>query len=193
MTLDTAVAVVIASAGGSSILQSGAIILGTFVLEDATTILTAMAVADGHLSSGLALGALYIGIVLGDLGLYGLGRLASIVPVVSHFLPPRRADVVRAWLAGRVFRVVLVSRFLPGVRLPAYTTCGFLGADLRRFLLAALLATSIWTTMLFTLSLHLGIVLIGYAGIWAWAGVAGIVLGLIAIGRVGYRLRSARL
>jgi membrane protein DedA with SNARE-associated domain len=189
--LNAAIAAVIATAASAPVLQAGAIILGTFILEDATTILTATAVADGRLSAGLALGALYAGIVLGDLGLYGLGRLAAIVPAVARLLPPRRVEVVRAWLAGRVFRVVLVSRFLPGVRLPAYITCGLLGADLRRFLLAALLATSIWTTLLFTLSLHLGIVLIAYSGAWAWAGGAGILLGLMIIGRVGYRLQSA--
>lgn len=190
--LDTTVAAVIAAAAGSPVLQAGAIILGTFILEDAATILTAMAVAEGHVSAGLALGALYAGIVLGDLGLYGLGRLAARVPFAAHLLPPHSAEVVRAWLGGRVFRVVLVSRFLPGVRLPAYTTCGFLGADLRRFLLAALLATSIWTTMLFTLSLRLGAVLLAYAGAWGWLGMLGIALCLIAIGRVGCRLQSAR-
>lgn len=189
---DATIAAAIAAASGSPVLQAGAVVLGTFILEDATTILAAMLVADGRLTAGLALGALYVGIVLGDLGLYGLGWLAARLPLVARLLPPQRTEMVRAWLSGRVFRVVLVSRFLPGVRLPAYTTCGFLGGDLRQFLLATMLATSLWTTMLFAVSLHLGGVLIAYIGPWRWAGVGGMVLGLFAIGRVASRLQGAR-
>lgn len=189
---DATIAAAIGAASGSPALQAGAVVLGTFILEDATTILAAMLVAEGQLSAGLALGALYVGIVLGDLGLYGLGWLAARLPFVARLLPPRRTDVVRAWLSGRVFRVVLVSRFLPGVRLPAYTTCGFLGADLKQFLLATALATSLWTSMLFAISLHLGAELIAYVGPWRWAGLAGMALGLFAIGRVASRLQGAR-
>lgn len=58
-------------------LQAGAIIVATFILEDAATILAAMQSAAGDLSIPVALGSLYVGIVLGDAGLYGLGRLAA--------------------------------------------------------------------------------------------------------------------
>ncbi len=85
----------------------------------------------------VALGALYVGIVLGDIGLYGLGRLSARISWLARRLPPHRQAAVRAWISGRVFKVVLVSRFLPGLRLPTYTTCGFVGADLRQFILAA--------------------------------------------------------
>lgn len=189
--LDATIATTIAAAG-SPILQACAVVLGTFILEDATTILAAMLVAEGRISAGLAIGALYVGIVLGDLGLYCLGWLAARIPAIARRLPPQRTEVVRAWLAGRVFRVVLVSRFLPGVRLPAYTTCGYLGADIKQFLLSTMLATSLWTTMLFAMSLHLGVALMAYVGPWRWAGVAGLVLGLFVIGRLANRLQGAR-
>lgn len=190
--LDSTVATLLADAGHSPLLQAVAVILATFILEDAATIFAAMAVADGRLSTAVALIALYIGIVLGDLGLYGLGRVAARIPRLVRLIPPARGEVVRAWLSGRVFRVVLVSRFLPGLRLPTYTTCGFLGADLRRFLLAALVATSIWTTMLFALSLHLGHFLIEHYGAWRWVGAGGLALALIVIGRLAGRLQGAR-
>src|SRR5579863_6255445 len=130
------------------LLQAAAIILGTFILEDAATVLAAMQAQDGALSVPLALASLYIGIMLGDLGLYGLGRLSTKLPVVARCLPPHRTEAIRAWLDGRVFKVVLVSRFLPGVRLPTYTTCGFVGANLRQFTLAVVIATLCWTTLL---------------------------------------------
>ncbi len=160
-------------------LQAFSIIFATFILEDAATILAGMQAADGSLSVPVALGSLYVGIVLGDLGLYGLGRLAAHIPWVRRLLPQRRIEMVRAWLDGRVFRVVLVSRFLPGVRLPAYTTCGYVGASLRQFTLATMIATLFWTSALFTVSMRAGDFLMAHFGIWRWAGALGLVIFMI--------------
>lgn len=169
-------------------LQAFAIIFATFVLEDAATVGAAMQAAGGSLSVVVALGSLYVGIVLGDLGLYGLGRLAAMVPWVRRILPPQRTEMVRAWLSGRVFRVVLISRFLPGVRLPTYTTCGYLGADLRQFTLATAIATLFWTSGLFLISMRFGEFLMAHFGIWRWAGALGLVIAMIAVGRVARML-----
>ena len=79
--------------------------------------------------------------------------------------------------------MVLVSRFLPGMRLPTYTTCGFLGANLRQFTLAAVFATACWTSLLFTVSLKLGQFLMDHLGAWRWAGAAGFVVFIILAGR----------
>jgi membrane protein DedA with SNARE-associated domain len=99
-------------------------------------------------------------------------------------LPPRRQDIMRGWLAGRVFRVVLVSRFLPGMRLPTYTTCGFLRANLKQFTLAAIFATLCWTSLLFGASLRVGNFLMDHFGAWRWAGAAGFAVFVILAGRV---------
>lgn len=170
-------------AGKSPLLQAAAIVIGTFILEDAATVGAAMQAQEGAIPIPLALAALYAGIVLGDLGLYGLGRLATFVPAIRRWLPPQRQEAVRAWIDGRVFRVVLVSRFLPGLRLPTYTTCGFVGANLRQFALAAVLATSVWTTLLFAVSLKIGQFLMDHLGAWRWAGAAGFALFVILAGR----------
>jgi len=173
-----------ALANHSAWFQAAAIILGTFVLEDAATVAAAMQVEDGALPAPLALAALYAGIVLGDLGLYGLGRLSAYVPWVARHLPPHRQETIRAWISGRIFKVVLVSRFLPGLRLPTYTTCGFVGANLRQFTGAAVVATLCWTSLLFGASLKLGQFLMDHFGVWRWAGAAGFVVFIILAGRV---------
>jgi membrane protein DedA with SNARE-associated domain len=182
--LGNSIASLLAWAGHHPMLQAAAIVLGTFILEDAATVLAAMQVSEGGLSAALALASLYIGIGLGDLGLYGLGRLAAHVPPIARILPPQRKEVVRAWLDGRVFRVVLVSRFVPGLRLPTYTTCGFVGADLQPFALAVVIATVCWTSLLFGISLRIGQVLMNHFGVWRWAGAAGFVLFVILAGRL---------
>jgi membrane protein DedA with SNARE-associated domain len=99
-------------------------------------------------------------------------------------LPPHRTEAIRAWLDGRVFKVVLISRFLPGMRLPTYTTCGFVGANLRQFALAVVIATICWTTLLFGVSLRIGQVLIDHFGAWRWAGAAGFAVFVIVARRL---------
>jgi len=172
------------AAGHSPLFQAAAIILATFVLEDAATVLAAIQAEQGGISIGLALGSLFVGIVLGDLWLYGMGWLAARVPWIRRLLPPQRQEVIRAWLKGRVFKVVFVSRFLPGLRLPTYTTCGFLGADLRQFTLATVIATTCWTSLLFGLSLRVGQFLIDHFGAWRWFGAAGFVVFVVVAGRI---------
>ncbi len=172
------------AAGHSPLFQAAAIILATFVLEDAATVLAAMQAQRGGISIGLALGSLFVGIVLGDLWLYGMGWLSARIPWIERLLPPHRQETIRAWLRGRVFKVVFVSRFLPGLRLPTYTTCGFLGADLRQFTLAAVVATTCWTSMLFGISLRVGQVLMDHFGAWRWVGAAGFVMFVIVAGRL---------
>jgi membrane protein DedA with SNARE-associated domain len=175
------------------LLQALAVIIGTFILEDAATVIAAMQADDGKLPTSLALLALYVGIILGDLGLYGLGWLSARVPIIARWLPPHRTAGIREWLHGRVFNVVLISRFLPGMRLPTYTTCGFVGANLRQFATAVVMATLCWTSLLFGVSLRIGQVLIDHFGAWRWAGAVGFAVFVVLAGRLtASRLQSKR-
>ncbi len=176
------------STGQSPLSQAIMIVCGTFVLEDATTVLTAMSVQTGTVNPVLAMGALYAGVVLGDLGLYGLGQGAARLRLARHWAPSM--EIGREWLRANLARAVFVSRFLPGARLPTYTACGFFGAGFLRFALVAILATLIWTSLLFLVSLRVGQVLIDHLGEWRWVGMAGFALTLVLIGRIVSRLRS---
>ena len=179
-------------AGMHPLLQALAIVLGTFVLEDVATVLAAMEVQDGNVVWFVALAALYAGIVLGDFGLYGMGRLAALAPWVRHLLPDDRRLRSREWLERRVFRVVFISRFVPGARLPTYTGCGYLRASFSRFAVAAVLATSVWTTLLFVLSRHVGSLLIAHLGTWRWVGAVVFALLIVLMGRTLVMLRGER-
>lgn len=172
------------AAGAHPLLQASAIIVGTFILEDAATVLAATQVAAGNVHPAVALSALYSGIVLGDLGLYGTGRLAASWPRIERLVSAERHAGGRRWLSQRVFRVVFISRFIPGARLPTYTACGFLRADFWRFALAAVIATSIWTSLLFLVSLRVGRLLMEHFGAWRWAGAVGFAIAIVAIGRI---------
>ncbi|ACI49825.1 conserved hypothetical protein [Gluconacetobacter diazotrophicus PA1 5] len=180
----------LAAAGTSPVIQALAIIIGTFILEDAATILTAMEVQTGQIAIPVALVALYVGIVVGDLGLYGLGRLAALWPPARRWVAVPQDGNGQTWFGRNVFRIVFVSRFIPGARLPLYTACGFFGASVGRFALAAVLATLIWTTLLFAVSLQVGHFLIDHLGEWKWLGMGGFVLTIILVGRIVASVRS---
>ena len=178
------------AAGVHPLLQGLAIVTGTFILEDAATVLAAMQNQDGKITTSLALGSLYVGIVVGDLGLYGLGRLATLSSHVKRLLPPGRRLRSKQWIEHRVFRVVFISRFIPGARLPTYTSCGYLHASFSRFALAAVAATSIWTTLLFLVARHVGQFLISHLGAWRWFGAVMFAVVIVLMGRLVARFQG---
>jgi membrane protein DedA with SNARE-associated domain len=188
---DTSVAGLLDLAGRHPAVQAGAIVLGTFVLEDAATVLAALQAQAGTITIWLALVSLYVGIVVGDIGLYGLGKLASMFSWAHRWIPSQRELQGQRWLQPRVFKVVVIARFLPGARLPTYTACGFLGADFKRFTLATSLATLIWTSALFTVSLRVGRVLQEHFGAWRWMGAIGFVIFIIVAGRIAAKLQDS--
>ncbi|MGE4480654.1 DedA family protein [Acidocella sp.] len=182
----------LAAAAGIKSLQAATIISGTFILEDAATLLAAMQVASGAISLPLALCSLYAGIVLGDLGLYGLGRLSATHKWAQRLVPQQRRDIGQDWVRKKVIPLVLVSRFVPGLRLPTYTTLGFLRAPFSHFALAAIAATLVWTSGLFFISLRLGDLMVHYLGIWRWAGLAVFLCIIIFVGRLAAKLYNKR-
>lgn len=166
------------------------IVIGTFILEDATTILAAMAADQGKLSPALALVSLYVGVAAGDVLLYGMGALgARWVPLQRWLTLPKR-DRGHAWFSKHVVRTVVISRFIPGARLPLYTACGYFRAPLGRFALSAICATLVWTSLLFGISMHVGGWMSAHLSSWRWLGMLGFVFTLFFVGRLVARLQT---
>jgi membrane protein DedA with SNARE-associated domain len=51
------------------------------------------------------------------------------------------------------------------------------------FALTAIVATLIWTSLLFTISMKLGHYIIAYLGAWRWAGIAVFCIVLLGASR----------
>ena len=151
---------------------AGAIIFATFIHEDLATIATGIAVAEGAATVEIALPALYAGIVLGDFGLYGLGRLIALNRFSTRALNRTSLLAFKAWLDHRMMLGVFIVRFLPGLRLSAYTAYGFFALPFLRFALAVLGAASIWTGGLFYLSYTFGSLTAAWLGFWRWPAMA---------------------
>lgn len=174
----------------SPLAQAAGIIVATFILEDAATVAAAFHAATGGIPIWLALGALYVGIILGDVGLYGLGRVAAVNPWLERRLPMRRRRPGRKMLENHLVKTVAAARFMPGARLPTYTACGFLRVRFWRFLLVAVPATLCWTTLLFWVAATLGSEILAALGPWRWPAAIAMVLGMLLIAQLTARRRG---
>lgn len=136
------------------------IILGTLVSEDLTCISTGLLVRRGLLDLFTGLLGCYIGIFLGDIGLFLTGRLLRGGFLKSRRLSTYLTSPAVAKLEQRFeregVRLLILSRFVPGMRLPVYLGAGFLGGRMLRMTLVALAAGLVWTPALVILSAVFG-------------------------------------
>ena len=158
-----------------------AIVVATFVLEDAATIAAALLSADGMIAPFAALGALIAGIFAGDLGLYGLGAAARTREWARRMIGERRMAKGRGWLKRRYVSALIGARFMPGFRLPTYTASGFLGLPFWPFAGVAAGAGLVWTSLVFSLVFFFGLMIVENLGAWRWA-IATVLLAVILLG-----------
>lgn len=164
-------------------LKASSVILGTFILEDVATVLAAIAAKGNQISVPVALFSLYVGVALGDMGLYALGLAGSRWTFLRRFLTLPSEEQAQRWFSRNIIGVVAISRFVPGSRLPLYTACGFFRAPFLAFALTAIGATLVWTSLLFLLALHIGGWLLAHQGGWRWVGIGGFILCIFLMGR----------
>jgi membrane protein DedA with SNARE-associated domain len=156
-----------------------AIVLATFVLEDVATIAAAFLAATGVVAPAVALTALFVGIFVGDLSLYGLGAAARTREWARRFIGEQRMTKGRAWLKRRYLSALVGARFMPGFRLPTYTASGFLGLPFWPFVGVAAGAGLLWTTAVFSLVYFFGVMAVEELGVWRWLiGAALVALAL---------------
>ncbi|MFN0244762.1 MAG: alpha/beta fold hydrolase [Planctomycetota bacterium] len=159
------------------------IVLATFVSEDLTCIATGLLVADGRLGFVPGTLACLTGLVLGDLGLFAAGRIfgraAAARAPLKWFVSDARLERASAWFRARGLRVIFLSRFTPGLRLPTYFAAGVLRTGCVRFAFYFLLACALWTPLLVGFSAWAGTLALDPADIFERHGV-WILLALAA-------------
>jgi membrane protein DedA with SNARE-associated domain len=166
--------------GSSPVAIAVAIVLTTLVLEDAATIAAALLAASGIIDAPLAVAALCVGIFAGDVGLYGLGAAARSQEWARRRVGEAQIEKGRAWLSGRLAAALITARFIPGLRLPAYSASGFLGIPFRAFITITALASLVWTTFAFSLVYTFGANAIMALGPWMWAAGLALVIAVAA-------------
>jgi membrane protein DedA with SNARE-associated domain len=146
----------LASLAGEPLLFAIALFAATFVAEDAATIAAGVIVGSLGVDPWLALAAVISGTAVGDLALYGFGRWGA----YTRFGQKVRArpDVGRMLSAfGRqTAGLLIVARFVPGMRLPVFTASGVVAAPLAIVSGIIAITTPVWTIMLFEIARYAG-------------------------------------
>lgn len=157
-----------------------AVIVATFILEDVAIVGTALLAATDMMAPSAGLVALLIGIVLGDIGLFGIGYGAARLPKLRKYVDTQAAQRLRDVGTNRPFSLVFSTRFVPGMRLPTYTSLGYVGASFWRFLQAVLFAVGVWTVSVYSLVFFLGQSVLVELGPWKYAAI-GLVLAIVVL------------
>jgi membrane protein DedA with SNARE-associated domain len=119
----------------------------TFASEDLTCISTGALIAAGKIGWMPGVVACLFGIYVGDLLLYFAGRMIG-RSLLRRFIASEKLDRASQWLVERGARVVVLSRFTPGLRLPTYIAAGLLKTRFWTFSFYFLLAAILWTPVL---------------------------------------------
>jgi membrane protein DedA with SNARE-associated domain len=136
------------------------LVAGTFVSEDLTSIGAGVLARDGVVGLAPAIAACAAGVYIGDLGLWGLGRLSQRRVLrwtwVTRHINPAMLVSLGAHLDDHLAVAVLGSRFLPGSRLPMYLALGLSGRRPVAFAVWSLVAVLLWTPVLVWLTKAFG-------------------------------------
>lgn len=138
--------------GASASVLFAVLFFGTFVSEDAACILAGTLVASGAMSFPLALSACFLGIFVGDVALYWLGRgfgpRLFETRLFGRFVSKSSLVKASGWLQKRGAAAIFLSRFVAGFRLPTYVLAGAFKVSFPRFAFFFLVAAAIWTPIL---------------------------------------------
>src|SRR6266704_663538 len=143
-----------------ALLASTAIVLLSLISEDAATISSALSLFGGPITWPVGFAACFAGIWLGDLGLYSLARCFG-KPIlksrwIARFADPAAIARCQIKFNNHASLTLLVSRFVPGTRLPTYLAAGLLSMPVPRFAVVTGFAALLWIGGIFAITKLLG-------------------------------------
>src|SRR5436190_14927151 len=143
-----------------ALLASTAIVLLSFISEDAATISSALSLFGGPINWQLGFAACFAGIWLGDLGLYSLARCFG-KPIlksrwIARFVDATSIERCQIRFNNHASLALLASRFVPGTRLPTYLAAGLLSMPVIQFAAVTAFGAFVWIGGIFIIAELLG-------------------------------------
>ena len=154
--------------------------LATFILEDLAAVGAGLLLATGGIGWPVAFASCFLGIWLGDAGLYGLARFGGrkwfeqssfkkLSPKVRHY---------EDWFKKRGHYLLIFSRCVPGMRLPTYLAAGFLRLEIPKFLAVTGAAALVWTFVILWLAKTIGAPLIHWLDAYKHGSLVLLIFGI---------------
>jgi len=129
--------------------------------EEVAIVLAGVLSAQESMDVWLALGSCLIGAVLGDALIYAIGYhwghgLLNAHPRFARLLHAEREERFEQIVQAHGLKVLLLARFMVGIRGPIYLATGALRVPFRRFLLMDLFCATLVVSVFFGLSYFFG-------------------------------------
>jgi membrane protein DedA with SNARE-associated domain len=148
------------------------IFFATFIYEDGATLLAATLSAGGSLDPRIGLLATFLGIWVGDMGLYGLGssfgRRTAQSRWLQKYLRPESLAKAEGWFARHGSLALVMSRAIPGSRLPLYVAAGALRLPFRLFAKTTAICSAVWVCAIFAIWRFIPKISFGYQKLLPW-------------------------
>lgn len=152
----------------------------TFIHEDAAILAAAFSTVEHQLPIWMAFVSVYLGIVTGDLLIYGLGHLAQRNKWLRSKIIGPKVERLKLWLETHLIRVLILCRVTPGLLFPTFVACGWFRIPIMRFAKVSILAGAIYSSVVLTIVIIFGDLVLNSLGYWAW-GLLGLVLVAFAV------------
>jgi membrane protein DedA with SNARE-associated domain len=155
------------------------IFFATFVYEDGATVLAATLSASGSLDPRIGLVSTFLGIWVGDMGLYGfgssLGRRTVQWTWLQKYLRPESLAKAEKWLGKHGAFALVMSRAIPGSRLPLYVAAGALRLPFRLFAKTTAICSAVWVCAIFAIWRFVPKTSSGYLKLMPWLLTASLL------------------
>lgn len=151
-----------------------------FAHEDLAIILGGYIIVNNMMPPGLVAVAIYGGIVISDLALYGVGFGARRLSWLGRFAIDHRVRRFAETVRRNVFGLVAVCRLVPGVVFVAFIACGWMRVSFWRFVVASVVVSALYLPLMLYLVITFGDTMDNSMGLWTWP------LLLVVLAAAGY-------
>jgi membrane protein DedA with SNARE-associated domain len=170
---------------------------GMPIPEEAAIVVAGVLSAQGHLNTWIALAACLAGAVVGDSLMYAIGyrwghRFFTMHPRFEKLFAAENEEEFQKAIESHALKVMLLARFLVGIRAPVYVMTGVVRMPYRRFLLYDLLSAALVVSVVFGLAYVFGERVAEQVRHFELTATAIVVLVVAVIGGIlYYRNRAA--
>ena len=163
----------------------------TFLHEDAAILAAAFSRVEHGLPLVYAYSSVYLGIVAGDLLIYGLGHFAQKNKWLRSKVIGPKVEKARQWLEKHLIRVLVLCRITPGLLFPTFVACGWFKIPFGRFALVSIISGAIYSSIVLTVIILFGDLVLKHFDYWAWGLMVAVLVAIAARNTFKPRWREA--
>lgn len=149
----------------------------TFLHEDAAILAAAFSRVEHGMPLVYAYVSIFLGIISGDLIIYGLGHFAQKNAWLRSKVIGPKVERIKLWLETHLVRVLLLCRITPGLLFPTFVACGWFKIPFGRFALVTIISGVVYSSVVLTVIILFGDLVLVHLDYWAWILLVAVVVG----------------